>query len=116
MHQARGHCWNQICSSQIFNRKGSECMKSSTAKSESDLSGAVLTEQEALSSALRDQATEKPGGKTAPASVPGVFVNKESGIMTRAVLGIFRRLAYWFAVPVILTEYFQAQTGREYGI
>lgn len=34
----------------------------------------------------------------------------------RVVLGICRRLAYWFAVPVILTEYFQAQTGREYGI
>jgi O-methyltransferase len=36
--------------------------------------------------------------------------------MRRVVLGIFRRLAYWFAVPVILAEYFQAQTGREYGI
>jgi O-methyltransferase len=36
--------------------------------------------------------------------------------MRRVVLGIFRRLAYWFAVPVILAEYFQPETGRDYGI
>jgi len=36
--------------------------------------------------------------------------------MTRVILAVFRRLAYWFSVPVTLAEYFQRQTGREYGI
>jgi O-methyltransferase len=36
--------------------------------------------------------------------------------MNRVVLGILRRLSYWFGVPVILAEYFQPQTGKEYGI
>jgi O-methyltransferase len=91
-------------------------MKSSLTNSESGLTAAVLTEQaEPLSPAWQDEATEKPGSTGAPASVPGTLVNKENTLM-RVVLGICRRLAYWFAVPVILTEYFQAQTGREYGI
>jgi len=36
--------------------------------------------------------------------------------MGHVVLGILRRLSYWFGVPVILAEYFQPQTGKEYGI
>jgi O-methyltransferase len=36
--------------------------------------------------------------------------------MRRVFLGILRRLAYALSVPVILSEYFLPQTGREYGI
>jgi O-methyltransferase len=36
--------------------------------------------------------------------------------MSRVFLGILRRLSYWLGVPVILAEYFQPQTGKEYGI
>jgi len=36
--------------------------------------------------------------------------------MSRVVLGVLRRLSYWFGVPVILAEYFQPQTGSEYEI
>ena len=42
-------------------------------------------------------------------------VEKETR-MVRVLLGVFKRLAYWFAVPVILAEYLRAETGREYGI
>jgi len=38
------------------------------------------------------------------------------GIAGRIALGIFKRLAYWLALPVILREYFERQTGEEYGI
>ena len=36
--------------------------------------------------------------------------------MRRVFLGILKRLAYVLSVPVILADYFQPQTGAEYGI
>jgi hypothetical protein len=92
-------------------------MKSSSVKSESVLTEAVPLEppspRHPISPAWQHGTEEQVTGDSA--SIPGTSVNKENFVM-RVVLGIFRRLAYWFAVPVILTEYFQPQTGREYGI
>jgi O-methyltransferase len=59
--------------------------------------------------------------KPAPGSAVGntntaALWRNDNGIVMRVILGICKRVAYWFAVPVILTEYFQRETGREYGI
>lgn len=52
------------------------------------------------------------GGHAHDARIP---VEKETW-MVRVLLGVCKRLAYWFAIPVILAEYLRADTGREYGI
>jgi O-methyltransferase len=36
--------------------------------------------------------------------------------MSRVFIGILKRLAYVLSVPVILSDYFEPDTGREYGI
>ena len=36
--------------------------------------------------------------------------------MLRIIVGIFRRLAYIFSIPVVLSMYFDPETGKEYGV
>ena len=36
--------------------------------------------------------------------------------MRRIIVGVFKRLAHVFSIPVILSEYFDPRTGGEYGI
>lgn len=36
--------------------------------------------------------------------------------MLRLVVGLFKRLAFLFSIPVVLSDYFHPQTGREYGV
>src|SRR5271169_4163750 len=36
--------------------------------------------------------------------------------MRRIIVGVFRRLAHAFSIPVILSEYFDPRVGREYGV
>jgi len=36
--------------------------------------------------------------------------------MFRLVVGCFKRLAFLFSIPVVLSEYFHPQTGKDYGV
>jgi O-methyltransferase len=58
-------------------------------------------------------------GPAPPHSLPVAIPQRSSACgreKRRLVVGVFKRLAFWLSIPVVLAEFFEPETGREYGV